>query len=151
MNELAAQRLVIQAVKSVGGTGWKLSNKFLIGVPDLLLCLPGQAVGIWEVKISDRPKTVDQITLKLTPLQDKTLGDLAKAGGYCGVISFMRTTGEIEMDAWLYKTLAYEDNWISKHRVDIRNHEKLRRGEREQGIIKVLNKAWSYFNRVELS
>lgn len=147
MTELEAQRLVVKAAKSVGGTGWKLSNRFLIGVPDLLICVPGQSTGIWEVKMNDKPKG-EEITLKLTPLQEKTLSDLDNAGGYCGVISFLRTTGEVEMDAFLYKTLRYEDIWIKKHRVSVSSHEKLKRGHREEGIVRVLNKAWSYNGRL---
>src|SRR5580692_714296 len=115
MNELDAQRLVVQAAKSVGGYGFKLSNKFLIGIPDLLVQLPRQSTGLWEVKINDKPRVVEEVSLKLTPLQDKVLADFSAAGGFCGVISFLRTTGDIEMDAFLYRTLAYEDTYIKKH------------------------------------
>lgn len=149
MNELQLQRLVIQAAKSVGGTGWKLSNKFLVGVPDLLICLPGQPISIWEAKLNDKPLVVTEVTLKLTPLQEKTLSDLDNAGGFCGVISFLRTTGEIEMNAYLYRYLRYEDAFIKKHRVNIESHLKLRRGSREPTIVKILEKAYEHFRRPE--
>lgn len=148
MSELALQSLVVDAVRGVDGFGFKLANKFLIGIPDLLLCLPGQAIGLWEVKLNDRPKKSNDITLDLSLLQQRTLSNCTDAGGYCGVISFVQSvTREISVNAFLYKTLRYEDDHLSKHIVDIGSHVTLERGHREEIIVDVLNRMWRHYGR----
>lgn len=141
MNELAAQKLIIDAVRSVGGAGWKLSNRFLVGVPDLLLCLPRQPIGVWEVKISDRKKS-DMLTLKITPLQEKTLNDLHNAGGYCGVISFLRDGSKLFMNAYTWDVVSYSDQWLPKFKVGVLDHEELERGHREEKIVDILEQIY---------
>ena len=39
--ELSLQRKLIEAAQGFGGYGLKLSNRFVAGVPDLLLHVPG--------------------------------------------------------------------------------------------------------------
>lgn len=142
MNELAAQSLVINAVRGAGGFGVKLAHKFLAGVPDMLLCLPRQQIGIWECKISDAPKRDNRITLKLTDLQEKFLRDLDVAGGYCGVVSFLRDGNKLLMNAWTYVVLRYEDQFIEKHRVSTLGYVELKRGEREETIVGILERVY---------
>jgi hypothetical protein len=141
MNELQAQSLVVNAVRIYDGFGVKLAHKFLVGIPDLLLCLPNQPIGLWEVKIDNVPKRDNYITLKLTQLQEKTLNDLNKAGGYCGVISFLRDGQKLSIAAFRYDILRYEDSWTEKHRVSILGYAELRRGLREETIVSVLERA----------
>lgn len=145
MNELQAQKLVIDAVRSVGGAGWKLSNRFLVGVPDLLLCLPRQPIGVWEVKINDRPKRAVHVKLEVTPLQEKTLNDLHNAGGYCGVISFLRDDKQLLIAAYWWPTVKYEDSFMDKFVVSTLQHTPLRRGQREDDIINALEGQYGYF------
>jgi len=146
MNELDLQRLVVQSVKMNGGTGWKMSNKFLVGIPDLILCLPGQGIGVWEVKQTMMPKTVEHVILKPTALQEKVLNDVTEAGGFCGIISFIRGRRELYCGVYLYKTLRYADEFIKKHQIAISSHEPLPRGEREGKIVDLITRAWSWHN-----
>ncbi len=145
MNELQAQKLVIDAVREYGGAGWKLSNRFLVGIPDLLLCLPLQTVGIWEVKIGDMPKRDNHVKLAITPLQEKTLNDLHNAGGFCGVISFLREGSGLRIAAYWWPTVKYEDQFIGKFVVSTLNHLPLRRGQREQDIVEALEGQYGYY------
>lgn len=49
-NELGEQTHVIKSVRKIGGYGRKISHRFHIGIPDLLLVVPGYVPGIWEMK-----------------------------------------------------------------------------------------------------
>lgn len=139
MNELAAQSLVIKALRQEGGFGIKMSNRFLAGVPDLMLCLRGHPeIGVFEVKIDEVPKRDNYITLKLTDLQEKFLRDLDDLGGWCGVISFLRDGHKLSVAAWSYEVLRYEDHWMAKHRVSTLGYTELKRGEREEKIVDIL-------------
>lgn len=144
MNELGLQKLVIDAVRRDQGFGFKLSNKFLIGIPDLFLHLPVFGTGLWEVKLNDKPKVAESVKLNVTPLQEKVLTDYEKAGGCAGVISFIRTPANYYINAYLMEILAYSDANLAKNRVSILHHEVLPRGKREDTIISVLKRVYSY-------
>lgn len=100
MKEVDAQKLVIDAVKSAGGHGHKLSNRFLVGVVDLLIKLPGQPAMLAEVKLEKRSsfkgQTSDSVyfTPDVTALQWKFLKDYHDAGMTCGLISFVEVGGK---------------------------------------------------------
>lgn len=84
LNELHLQSKCVDAVREMGGFAQKCSNRFLIGVPDLLVQLPGYTTSFWEVKWTP------VIALKPDPTvkQKVWLRDFTKAGGFCGVIYF---------------------------------------------------------------
>lgn len=90
MNELQAQSLVVKAVRDDGGYAFKLAHKFLIGIPDLLIQIPGHGTSLWEVKLA-RKTLLSDTALNLTAKQLKALRDFTKAGGTAGVISFLQT------------------------------------------------------------
>ena len=71
--ELAHQTDIRKSVIKDGGYGLKLSNRFAVGIPDLLICLPPFAPCILEVK--DLGECVDDFDRKLgvTPLQGETM------------------------------------------------------------------------------
>jgi hypothetical protein len=121
VNELGYQKLVIDAVKSDGGFAFKLSNRFLSGIPDLLVQLPGLSTHLWEVKLS-RPNRPSQVT----PLQRQTLLDYYEAGGKGGVLHFDQRGKECKVQAqWLpnfIPTLLFP----------------LKRGQREKQIVELL-------------
>ena len=90
MQELDLQNRVVKAVRaSQGGAAHKLSHRFLVGVPDLLIKVPKYPVMIVEVKKNERPKVQDHVTLDLTVNQERFLAQWATAGVMCGVMSFL--------------------------------------------------------------
>lgn len=96
MKETDCQKLVIDVVRERGGAGHKLSNRFLVGVADLLVKLPGYRAALIEVKLEclGRTTKVDhEFTLAVTPLQIKFLASYAAAGMACGVMSFIEVGG----------------------------------------------------------
>lgn len=89
MNELGLQRLVLSSVKKKGGFGIKMSNRFLVGIPDLLLQLQGYPTTIWEAKKWREPTYGARVIPKVTPAQWRFLNEFYKHGGICGVIMFL--------------------------------------------------------------
>lgn len=91
MIETQWQKTITEAVRKLGG-GWayKQSNRFLVGVPDIYVQLPGMRAGIHEVKLSSKPKRSDtMIRLDVTPAQMRHLRENVKAGGISSVISII--------------------------------------------------------------
>lgn len=88
MKEVDLQSDVLHAVRKHGGFGFKLANKFLKGVPDLFIHVD-KTTSIWEVKLLKCQGLPFAVHPPLTPLQFKFLDDYRKAGGVCGVISFV--------------------------------------------------------------
>lgn len=96
MNELAMQALVVKTVNDAGGFAMKLSHRFLVGVPDTLVKLPGfVAAGLLEVKRHDlSPMGVRanmSFKLDVTIAQRRYLRDAAQADMPSGVMSFIQT------------------------------------------------------------
>lgn len=90
MREVDLQSLIIKAVQENGGASHKLSNRFLVGVVDLLIKLPNIPAMVMEVKITDfRPgiSSNHKIRLDVTHLQQNFLKQYHKAGMIAGVIS----------------------------------------------------------------
>lgn len=86
-NETAYQAEIVKAVKELGGWGKKLSNRFLIGVPDLVIVLRPFGTMIVEVKkVDHHPSTNRAVDSGLTPLQESNLREIVQAGGNCGVL-----------------------------------------------------------------
>ena len=85
--ELLLQRNLIKATETLGGYGLKLSNRFLIGIPDLLLHVPGYSTSLIECKFTTIPKLAKTpVKVALTPLQRDTIRQMQKAGmkaGWC--------------------------------------------------------------------
>lgn len=96
MNELQAQSLVIQSVRNAGGAANKLSNRFMIGVADLLVKLPVYPALLVEVKlqrVGRTTKDAHQFELDVTVPQRKFLLDYHKAGMHTCVLSFVERGG----------------------------------------------------------
>lgn len=93
MREVDCQSKVIKAVRDAGGAAHKLSNRFLVGVPDLLIKLPRYSAIIMEVKLEKRIQFSDDrypITPEVTQLQWEFLKKYHDAGMTTGVISFVQ-------------------------------------------------------------
>lgn len=84
ISELHLQTKMVAAVREMGGFAQKVSNRFLVGVPDLLFQIPGCHTSYWEVKYS--PTLFRR--MEPTPKQKIWLRDFTKAGGFCGVVYF---------------------------------------------------------------
>lgn len=83
--EVDYQKAIIEAVKDDGGYGLKMSNRFLVGVPDLLLhpgWLPTMIVEVKRDSLPARPDT--KMTIDISPNQRKNLLAFQKSGGVAG-------------------------------------------------------------------
>src|ERR1700688_5001093 len=90
MNETELQGRVVRVVNaSRGGAARKLSHRFLVGIPDLMIKVAKYPVMLIEVKKEERPKTLDHVALDLTGPQKRFLLEWAGAGVMCGVMSFL--------------------------------------------------------------
>lgn len=90
INELKAQKLMVDAVNEGGGFAYKCSHRFLVGVPDLFIKVPGFEPVFAECKICDMPKKSDWVRCEPTPLQLKFLREVRDVGLIAIVVSFMR-------------------------------------------------------------
>lgn len=91
MRELDAQKHVVDAVEAEGGYALKMSHRFLIGIPDLLVKLPGRPAMILEAKVHEcmvyRPDS--EFKLEATALQERELRMMEGAGLITGILSFV--------------------------------------------------------------
>lgn len=94
MNELQFQRLTCKAVQSAGGFATKLSHRFLVGIPDLLIKLPHTAAMLVEVKTDKRP-VKNLYLLDITPRQAQVLRSADSAGMMAGVVSFLQDKSQL--------------------------------------------------------
>lgn len=93
MKETEAQYMTIQAVRAHEGAAHKMSNRFLVGVADLLIKLPNAPPMLLEAKInkfSIKTGPSHRFTLDLTAPQVEFLNDYHEAGMHCGVLSFVQ-------------------------------------------------------------
>ena len=87
MNELKFQSELVKAALAEGGYAHKLSNRFLAGIPDLLVKLPDYSACLIECKHIRRKHRSDYVTFtpKVTALQNINMLDFQKAGGASGL------------------------------------------------------------------
>lgn len=79
----------IKAVIAAGGAANKLSNRFLVGISDLLVKFPATPTMLIEVKKNPVPVQSHFVNLDVTPKQLQFLVSYAKVGVRCGVLSFL--------------------------------------------------------------
>jgi hypothetical protein len=88
--ELEYQADVVDIVSTQGGFGHKMSNKFIIGVADLLLKPYGCNAAVIEVKRDVRPSRGQGLwVLDVTVAQRNYLRRAARGGMKAGVLSFI--------------------------------------------------------------
>lgn len=112
MKEVDIQRHVIDVVCKRGGTAYKLSHRFAIGVSDLLVKLPSTPLSpcgcdavpamLLEVKLAhgaplDRNIVPREFKLDVTRPQEQFLRDFRRAGMRVGVLSFLEANGKLEL------------------------------------------------------
>lgn len=91
---------IVKAVKAEGGYGVKMSNRFLIGVPDLYLKPLGLPSMLVEVKLLTAYPVMDDsiMRVELTALQRSSLLDHQGSGGVSGWLLLVKAkTGVIDM------------------------------------------------------
>lgn len=98
MIETDCQKLLVAAVEEVGGRGILFNNRFVIGIPDLLIKLPSHQPMILEAKLHKfSAKTLSAghpiADIGATKLQKDQLRDWTYAGMLTGVVSFVMETG----------------------------------------------------------
>lgn len=92
MKETDYQKFVLDIVREAAGAGHKLSNRFLVGVSDLLIKLPGREAALIEVKLAKfhpATKPDHEFDLGVTVLQREFLKKYHEAGMRAGVLSFV--------------------------------------------------------------
>lgn len=87
LTELQLQSKLVEAIKEEGGFGFKLSNKFLAGPPDLYLSHPSTGTVFIEMKLNSRM----QRPVNVTDLQLHTISKMQKAGTRCGIVVVIAT------------------------------------------------------------
>lgn len=87
MNELDFQAELKKEVKKQGGYAFKMSNQFLVGIPDLFIKLPNFDTAIVECKLLPASYAKSgKGPIKTTPLQKSNLSRMQKAGGISGTV-----------------------------------------------------------------
>lgn len=84
MLEVDFQKKIIDAIKTIGGYGFKLSNRYLRDVPDLLIVY--KDTYLIEVKKGNLLSKSDNLNIKITPGQKNKIEILQKSGANCGLI-----------------------------------------------------------------
>lgn len=136
MRELQAQSLVVKAVREHGGVAFKMANRFLVGVSDLFVQLPGCYTYLWEAKLLKTKFDLDETyDVTVTPKQRNFICDVMKAGGHAGTMSFIQDRHD------LYFAVV-DGASMCIHAVA---YVKLERGNRENRIVECLY-AMSHYN-----
>lgn len=78
-NELLEQTHLIHSVRKDGGYGRKISHRFIIGIPDLLLVYPTYVPGIWEMKDMGEWNSNTERAVETTEKQKIELNEFAAA------------------------------------------------------------------------
>lgn len=118
MIETECQQLIVRAAKEAGGEALKLNNRFLVGVADLLVKIPGCHPEWLEAKLSKfSVKTLAHghtWELDVTKKQKDFLRDWDRAGMRTGVASFVMpvggNVGSLCLGIWSYDQMVAR-NW----------------------------------------
>lgn len=123
MKELDAQGMICKSVRVHGGFARKMSHRFLIGVPDLLVKLPDWDAMFLEAKWRDEPVQDDhRFKLKVTAQQFRFLKEAQGAGlgsGIVSVLTFKKPGRGSRLKMGLYSLAAME---ATDFTVDARSH-----------------------------
>ena len=136
MNELDAQRLICKSAVSGGGFAFKMSNRFLVGVPDLLVKIPQYPTMLIEVKL-DKSKVKDPIDVEVTPTQGGYLRRARAAGMVTGVASFLQRTSRLCL--CIVPTLPHFTGDSNHHSIYIDEYEVL---DRDAGTRQLQVRNW---------
>jgi len=86
--EVDYQRALIEQTIDEGGHGRKLANRFVVGIPDLLLAHPRYRTSLIEVKLVELPKHMDtKVNIPITPKQRDELRRWQAGGSSAGWVA----------------------------------------------------------------
>lgn len=91
IKEINVQTKVVKAVVEHGGFAKKMSHRFLVGVPDLMVKLPDLPVALVEVKFDEHPKKSLTYTTEITHPQRAFLRESRAAGIPSLVLTVLRS------------------------------------------------------------
>jgi len=94
-SELKYQKQLVDVAKSNGGYGLKMNNRFVGGIPDLLLKVKEWHFTYFiEIKHEDFKRVPNTVKLKLTPLQRIEIKKMQDAGMFAGWAVFITQNGK---------------------------------------------------------
>lgn len=148
MIETECQQLVIDAVVDNGGRGLKFNNRFIIGVVDLLLQIPGHGAMILEAKLHKFSASTlaaghHIADIGCTAKQKMYLRDWREAGMLTGVVSFVM---EQERDVRTLRMCVYShEEMLRRHwSVHTRDHRTL--GEKSERFTNIMQQLIEFAN-----
>lgn len=121
--ELSFQKEIVDALRKQGGHGMKLSHRFSVGVPDLLLVAP---VGTFLFEAKDLGEVCDKFNrlTGVTPLQQETLRRFNVASTNVMAVQLVHLVdkGERRAVVWpgnlnrIDSDYRWRDVWVSRQR-----------------------------------
>lgn len=140
MKETELQRFTCDCLRAHGGEGHIMSNRFLVGVADLLV-KPQRpfAVALLEVKQKVGTNLDPRaFTLDVTVPQKTFLRKFHAVGGRAGVLSFLQNGGRRELYAAVFALDGLE---AVGYRVSPQSHDALGgKGERERNLVELIER-----------
>lgn len=113
MNELEMQKLIVDAVNEEQGFGLKISHRFLVGVPDLIIKPTDRRYGAGLIEAKQREEMKDPnraFNLEVTPPQKNYLRAAARSGMAAGVASFTKSGNVRTLRLCIYDLRDMESN-----------------------------------------
>lgn len=110
----------------------KMSNRFLVGVPDLFVKLPATPAALIEVKFDKRPRGAYR--LRVTPKQAHVLRQADAAGMPIGVASFLQDERQHQLGLLLQPDVPPHEGTVC----DTEAYTWMKRGTREATLQNVL-------------
>ena len=128
-SELTLQRKLIEETNRLGGYAQKLSNRFLVGVPDLLLHLPGLPTAFIECKLEVLPaRPTTPIKINLSPQQRAVLKKMQAADMVAGWCVFVANKSGSNPD-WYWILYGRDTNVTELRQGCLAGFETRKRGE----------------------
>lgn len=139
MIETDCQKLCIEAVEEIGGRGLQFNNRFIVGVTDLLLQIPGHGAMILEAKLhkfSAKTLAAGHLIedIGATAKQKMYLRDWGYAGMLTGVVSFVMEQGA-DVRSLQMKIYPYEKMLARNWSVSTEEHMPL--GEKSERLVNI--------------
>lgn len=114
--ELKIQANMVFDLKRADGFGYKQSNKFLAGPPDLYLSHPSTGPVYIEVKLNDPSSKL----VNVTPLQEETIKRMQASGSKCAIVVVVPLSGVVGGYDIFVTTdptkKRLDDDWIILHK-----------------------------------
>lgn len=146
--ETECQQLCIDAVEEIGGRGIKFNNRFIVGVVDLLLQIPGHGAMTLEAKLHKfSAKTlmnghhIDDVGC--TAKQRMYLRDWQYAGMLTGVVSFVMEQGA---DVRSLRMMVYSHDAMLKRNWSAHTNDHKPLGEKSERLLNIRAQLMEFAN-----